>query len=219
MAYVRKTQTMINDIVENIDRMRDREMENYPNERLHVEGVEKEQVTSMFWKEHPQLMSLMPPKWCETTSQITLKVEYPDGSKEINFGSSTNSKDELFKLPPNMSSWNAKIECALSDLNAGNLASRVADAIVKKDKRLEIRQRFTEIRMQLRKLLEQHNSLNTALKTLPELALYVPQKYINRVNEKEIRERNTQAKTDTTVEELEIDVDKLVATAIASRLN
>lgn len=215
MAYVRKTQTLINDVVENIDTMRGKELERYPVSRTMVEDSERSCVERQFWKEAPDLFGTLPAKWCEDSDVVKLRVLTSDGQHTIEFSAQSGKK---FLLPPDMRVWNPTTECALSDLDVPSLNARVCDVIVNKDKRKEITDRFSEIRNQLRTLLEQHSSLNTALKTLPELALYVPPRYIDKVNEKEVRQRNTATSTTNPVEELEIDVDALVATAIASRM-
>jgi hypothetical protein len=85
----------------------------------------------------------------------------------------------------------------------------------RKAKKTEIKESYASTRMQLRLFLEQHASLNAALTTMPELELYVPEKYMAKFREKaapRVKEKVTYA------EDLGIDVDVLAANAIAHRL-
>ena len=62
-----------------------------------------------------------------------------------------------------------------------------------------------------------HASLNTALKEMPELKLYVPNSYIEKIEKKENRIK-TKPLAPTTSDDVEVDVDALTRAAIANRV-
>lgn len=77
---------------------------------------------------------------------------------------------------------------------------------------------FAAMRDQIVGYLQSQTSLNTALKEVPELALYVEQKYIDKVNEP-AKKRTKATQTDDDTETLSIDVEAIAAAAIAHRIH
>jgi hypothetical protein len=77
-----------------------------------------------------------------------------------------------------------------------------------------ITDKYRNIRAQVVGFLHAQPSLNRALEKHPEIALYIDQEYIDRVNAKE--ERKGAAKPQR--EEVTIDVDAITSAAIAHRL-
>ena len=75
---------------------------------------------------------------------------------------------------------------------------------------------FTDIKSQLTSYLESHASLNMALKDMPELEMYVPQEYLDRIAEETVRVKKE--KEESAVTALGIDVDALTRAAVAHRI-
>jgi hypothetical protein len=74
---------------------------------------------------------------------------------------------------------------------------------------------FGNISKQLRDFLLSHASLNTALKEMPELEMYVPAEYLGKIKEKTVKAAKKEV---TTAEDLNIDVDALTRAAVAHRI-
>jgi hypothetical protein len=83
-------------------------------------------------------------------------------------------------------------------------------------KRTEIRDQFILVEVQLVNFMDQHASLNAALTEMPELEMYVPDKYVAKVRAKS--EPRAKVERPTNVQDLNIDVDALAAAAITHRM-
>jgi hypothetical protein len=83
-------------------------------------------------------------------------------------------------------------------------------------KKTEIRDRFNGIKDQLISFLMTHASLNTALKEMPELEMYISADDLAKVRTK--GKTTPTVKVVTTVEKLAIDIDALTQAAVAYRI-
>jgi hypothetical protein len=81
----------------------------------------------------------------------------------------------------------------------------------------EIESQFNTVRHQLKAFMSQHKSLNKALEEMPEIELYVPERFMERYRAKAAPRVKPEAPTN--VEELNIDRDSLAAAAIAHRMS
>jgi hypothetical protein len=83
-------------------------------------------------------------------------------------------------------------------------------------KKTEIRARFAGITDQLKSFLNTHASLNTALKEMPELEMYISADDLAKVRTK--GKTTPTVKVETAVEKLAIDIDALTQAAVAYRI-
>ena len=219
MAYVRKTDTLVNDIISSVDRMSRDAKRVYEDAGLEHGTPLYDQFVKSFtdftWKSAPQLQAQMPDEWCARKRTVTLYVNRGGVSEKYvhRFESGNNFK---FKLSPEYAddSW-PDISMELEDLTP-QAQEWVASSTSRETKRREIQDQFTLIRTQLSTFMTQHASLNAALTDMPELEMYVPAKYMAKVAAKS--EPRTKVQPRSVSEELNIDVDALAAAAITHRM-
>ena len=77
---------------------------------------------------------------------------------------------------------------------------------------------FDGIKTQLIAFMGKHASLNTAIKELPELEMYVPQSYLDKLAEETIRTKPTKSELDDDDDEVTVDVEAITRAAIAHRI-
>ena len=76
---------------------------------------------------------------------------------------------------------------------------------------------FDGIKEQLTTFMSKHASLNTAIKELPELEMYVPQGYLDRLAEETVR--TTPTKKELVDDDgVELDMEAITRAAIAHRI-
>jgi hypothetical protein len=77
---------------------------------------------------------------------------------------------------------------------------------------------FEGIKTQLTTFMSKHASLNTAIKDLPELEMYVPQEYLDRLAEETVRSKPAKSTLDDDDDEVELDMEAITRAAIAHRI-
>jgi len=229
MSYVRKTQTMLDDVKRRVQEMRDTEVKDaqpktsvgsdHPNYESIRAMVEKE-----MWKEAPELKDKMPPAWCVKNDSATLEItdvendtgSYYDKNLRVHV---TAPDGKPFMCPPNSRSYGASVKTTADELRSyGDTMKQWVDKAINAQTLVnEIKSKFATIESQLIAFLDRHASLNAALKAMPELELYIPQSYLDKVAQ--VDERKPKQHSISVQEELDIDVDALSATAIAHRMS
>ena len=81
-----------------------------------------------------------------------------------------------------------------------------------------LQDKFNKVEEQLKSYMQQHASLNTAIKELPELEQYVPEEYMEKLHAPSAPRGKAQRAEKTTVEDLGIDRDALTSAAVAHQL-
>ena len=81
-----------------------------------------------------------------------------------------------------------------------------------------LQDKFNKIEEQLKSFMEQHASLNTAIKELPQIEQYIPEEYIEKLHAPSAPRGKVQRAEKTTVEDLGIDRDALTSAAVAHQL-
>ena len=81
-----------------------------------------------------------------------------------------------------------------------------------------LQDKFNKVEEQLKSYMQQHASLNTAIKELPELEQYVPEEYMEKLHAPSAPRGKVQRAEKTTVEDLGIDRDALTSAAVAHQL-
>ena len=183
-------------------------------------------IETVSWKLAPQLRDKLPSEWVERLSRSTrveVIIEPPadcpeSGRLRVNI----ESNDAPFCLSPehfdpNTGSYynNPKINFAESDIppivmawfkgGKSNEATRAG-----------LKTKFTKVRDQLKAFMNQHSSLNTAIKAMPEIEHYVPDEYIQKLHAPSAP--RGKAATAIEKEDLGIDVDALTSAAVARQI-
>ena len=91
------------------------------------------------------------------------------------------------------------------------------DANTRNTERGVIAEQYRTIEDQLREFMNQHASLNAAVKEMPEIEMYVPEKYISKLREA-TAPRTKKSAQPSNVADIGIDRDALATIAIAHRI-
>ena len=220
MAYVRKTDTLVDAIDRKVSAMRDAAQKPHAQEELSVGSLAydalREHALASMWSKAPSLRSQMPADWCVSPSRIDVHIYDEYGGKRLRLAHVENYDADPILVPPKNSSYAPDCKVKYDDLPP--LAQAWMDDNTQRAAKCEeIWAQFGVVRQQLAAFMRQHSSLNSALKEMPEIELYVPDDYMNRYRAKAAP--RTKAEAPTNVEELNIDRDSLAAAAIAHRMS
>ena len=220
MAYVRKTDTLVSEIDSKVQHMSNVAQKPYEQKPLSVgsaayEALRDDVLTEM-WSAAPQLRSQLPSDWCTTPNRIDVHIKDNDGIRLKYTSIETTDHDPLL-CPPKVTSSYAPDHKIKYDNVSPDVKVWMEDNTQRAAKCNEIDKQFEVVRDQLRQFMSQHSSLNSALKEMPEIELYVPEAYMNRYRAKAAPRAKAEAPTN--IEELNIDRDSLAAAAIAHRIS
>ena len=216
--YVRKTQTLVDDIDYEVDKMRNNALHQLKQDTkieigtpLHAEL--KSVVETALWQDAPDLKDKMPNAWCKMESQVTIKFEQVD-KKAIRVDLDTTDTDKL-KFPPNHNRWDIQ---TIHEKHWTPLVKQwLSRRNTKEVEHDEVQETYRVIAKQLVSFMGKHASLNTAIKEMPELKLYVPSHYIEKLEKQENRIK-AKPKAPTTDDDVAVDVEALTRAAIAHRI-
>ena len=218
MAYVRRTQTLMEDVSNTVISMMHAELSK-TKKALSIEigtplhDEVRKAVIKAAWHEAPDLVDKLPDSWCKFESSIRVKFDSGDDWNNVRKDLEVADTDKI-KLPPTYNKWNdVKLNSATW---SPTITSWLAEIHAQEAKDNEVKDMFNGISDQLTSFLGKHASLNTAIKEMPELKLYVPDEYIARLEQKSAP--RTQTQTQSVVEDLDIDVDNITRLAVAHRM-
>ena len=219
--YVRKTQTLVDDISNKVDIMRRSAISQLTDEHkvaigspLHAEI--KTAIENTLWELAPALKDKMPKEWLvKLSNNEDVRTTFQsEEHKAIRYDFEPQDGDEI-KLPPIHHRWNDyKIDQKYWTPLIQEWVTSQHNTDVERDKICDM---YYDINNQLVGFMGKHASLNTALKEMPELKLYVPNHYIDKVEKKENRIK-AKPSAPTTNDDVEVDVDALTRAAIAHRV-
>lgn len=218
MAYVRKTDTLVNDVISTVQYMSRAAQQPYQTDTLEVGTPEyndmRKAAVAATWKSAPELEGKLPDDWCGTPRRVDVRLRTTDDSCIASFGVENITANPM-RLSPEYPSNYPDVDVYVDDLTgaAKTWVNAMAD---KQEKRRAIKDQFRVVRDQLTSFMQQHASLNAMLAEMPELEMYVPDRYMTKVRAKSA----PRAKVDrpTNVQDLNIDVDALAAAAITHRM-
>jgi len=217
MAYVRRTWTLVESVEIKVANMKDAELKAL-NKRDDIDigtplykEVRKAAVDSA-WVEAPDLIDKMPDTWCRMENVLSVRFRGEGKTDYVAYTLETANDDKI-KLPPSFSRWDT-LEITHSRMTP--LIKAWVDGRYEYEKKKQSTvDLFGNISKQLRDFLLSHASLNTALKEMPELEMYVPAEYLDKIKEKTVKAAKKEV---TTAEDLNIDVDALTRAAVAHRI-
>jgi hypothetical protein len=212
---------MLDDTVRNIRLMGDKALEMYKENSIEIDTAEFsaacEAIQTAAYRDAPTLRGNLPQAWLFKTDRIRLKVtsRAEHGTKVSTYLSVPEHRQ--FELPLHMKeSYRTDVE-VYDDECPGALAAWVQARSTNKEQRRTVQQQYREVERQVIGFLRTHASLNAAIKEMPEIALYVPDQYINKMHEA-VAPRVKKEEQTSAVEELGIDRNALAAVAIAHRV-
>lgn len=218
MAYVRKTDTLVNDIRWKIRRMSDKAIEATGTDKLetgspiHQELVET--ALTAAWSDAPDLRGKLPDAWLNKYKRFDLVFKRPDGTK---VHADLYPSVDRFRIPGGDNTYlHTPLIVETSHCTPEALAWVQASS-ERKANREKVKSQFQNIEYQLMEYMDLHASLNTALKDMPELEMYVPEIYLDKFRAPS-EPRKAKAKKVNSASELNIDVNALTSAAIAHRI-
>jgi hypothetical protein len=132
------------------------------------------------WGKHIRLKNQLPKDWLSTMDRdMQVKITYPEGG----FSNHTFDARGKFDLPPNHNGWNVcqkPIEVTLDQVPV-ELHQRLRD---RRRVRVAIKERYKALETQIGNLLDNVRSLNDAVARFPDLRLFVPNEYLERLDRK-----------------------------------
>ena len=207
-------------ITNKINDMRDRELggrERLPTLEVYPHHPQYQQIVGILeesvWGALRYMKEMMPEAWMTKTRRIDMYY-VPSGIADRNAEDASHvvvGGDVLF--PPDRSPYP---DVFITEPNEF-LDTLLAETIARAAEYNEVKHRYARITDQVLGFLRQHPSLNKALKALPELELYIPTEYMDRVNKESERVVRARARAPETPV-VPVDVTLLTTTAVAHRV-
>ena len=221
MAYVRKTDTLVSDIFSKLSDM-----------SVHAQNAVKQPnrvecdtpiyhsifkaIEDAAWALNPKLKDVTPDEWKYKAYRTIVAFESKDAGtiKKLDFVADDKVPLALPIAPRALSRYNDSITVPEKywDTAVTSWFEQMAACDAKIE---EIKEQYASVRGQLKSYLKTKSSLNVALKDMPELELYVPASYMERINEV------TAPRVKAVVEEADeviVDREQLASLGIAHRL-
>lgn len=227
MAYVRKTETLVREILGKVKEMSTTAQEPYQTDRIKKGTPEYDALTSVVadvsWKETPDLKNKAPSSWNRILDCGEVTAVLPNtlsSDKEVRIDLTPPEGTKFFMSPAHIStgyyrSGGAKVKFSPDDVPA--IVKNWFSSKAEKDAtRKEIAAKFDGIKDKLEQFMSQHASLNAALKDLPSLEMYVPSEYMRKIAAASAP-RNAPKVERTIIQDLDIDVAELTTAAVAHR--
>lgn len=210
MAYVAISGALIEDVSTKIKSMRSLEVKAIPEVSRYMKlSALPEDLVQRMWGEHYHLRDVIPNEWKRQRNDLQLRVNYLSAEgNEQHIEVNLNFPNGNIDCPPNAGGYYHTI---IVEEDFHLVAPYVAYA-----KQIhEIDERWDKVKDQIFKFLKGCKSLNEALKLWPDVRIYVPQQYLERVERKVER-----ATADSSALDIlkSIDTDGAVAAAVGARL-
>ncbi len=218
--YVRKTMTLVEEIGYSVDAMKHNQIKKtYKGTSIELDTPLHHEVRKVIekvlWEEAPDLKDKMPEKWCKMEDSVQATFYAPSPSIGIPIHFETPIDDKM-KLPPTYSRYSS--DCQIHDEDVTPLIREwLEDIKIQSKNKRETEDMFAKIKTQLTSFMGKHASLNTAIKEMPELEMYVPKEYLDKLAEETVRTKPTKSKPDDDDGE-ELDIEAITRAAIAHRI-
>jgi hypothetical protein len=212
MAYVAISNSLENDVANRIRAMYQKELSTLGAEPDITLRGDEDWLLEQVWGNYLHLKDVLPAEWKLAHSTMVLNVQHvPDPlapSKKLYFSAVVGVHNPLACPPRGPQRYSIKAEA--------NASPEIAAFYEYCLKRQDINNRWDTVRTQVMTFLRNCKSLNEGLKLWPDLRHYIPQPYLERIEEKRGKaEKNTAA-----IDALkQIDTDALQAAVVISRMS
>lgn len=163
-------------------------------------------ATKQLWSKYEHLRNIVPVEWLKDSNRVDVKITDAPSIGELMI-------EKRIQMPPNAQAGYGYVEVRLKladlpfDLMAKMAAFNTAST--------EHAKKFDQIKAQVVGFLENSRSLNDALKRFPDLALYIPKEFLDRVERKVARAASVLSEP---LKGIEIDRGMIVAAGVLGAL-
>ncbi len=228
MTYVRKTETLVSEMLNNISSMQATAKAAYPPTSIDYGTPLFESargaVSKAAYRDAPQLEGKLPAAWLSKHSRVTVKFPvdcYPedilDRSSNVDTTQVAFPEHDQISLPFAVRPRYDGAEVTITADDCDDLLRSFFDVAALRQGHLRrITKQFAEVREQIQIFMAGYSSLNAAVKVMPEIELYVPEHYMTKLREPA---PSRAAKNSSILpESLGIDRDMLASIAIGHRI-
>lgn len=221
MAYVRRTETMLDDTTKTIRQMADKALTAYHPKDIEIGTAEfaaaSDAIQTAAYRDAPHLKGTLPQSWLCKTDRIHFKVRSRTTGVLLHGTYISTPEHSQFELPVHMKeSWRVDVE-VYDDECSPVLTDWVQSNKDGAAQRKTIADQYREVERQVIGFLRTHASLNAAIKEMPEIEMYIPNTYIRKMHEA-VAPRAKKEEQQSNIENLGIDRNALAAVAIAHRV-
>ena len=221
MAYVRKTDTLVEDIKGHVRSMKDKALTAFQSNSIEsgtpLFDAAVESAQNATFRDAPELKGKLPDSWYKEHERVELQFKTNTG--ENMFSTNLNAPDhKKIRLPKVLDNryYSVEVDVRYNECTEV-LKTWLDDANTRNTERGVIAEQYRTIEDQLKAFMDQHASLNSAIKEMPEIEMYVPEKYISKLREA-TAPRTKKSAQPSNVETIGIDRDALASIAIAHRI-
>lgn len=210
MAYVAISASFLNEVKDAVFKMRDAELEklNQPSRELKRD-IKDPEMDKIIWGEYLHLKAQLPDNWKASADRIDVITKFQVNDKERDAELSIRAISGKFETPctdhNSYYSFNVKVP---------QDHPLMADLVKAKIAYYEVYDRWGKVKEQVTTFLRSCKSLNEAVKLWPDVALYVPQSFKDRMAVKPARQATDSTALDVLAS---IDTDSAVAAAVTAR--
>ena len=221
MAYVRRTETMLDDTTRAIRQMAEKALEVYQPKDIEIGTAEfvaaSDAIQTASYRDAPHLKGTLPQSWLFKTDRIHFKVRSRATGETLASTYLNTPEHSQIELPMHMKeSWRVDVE-VYGDECSPVLTDWVQSHKGGEAQRKTIADQYREVERQVIGFLRTHASLNAAIKEMPEIEMYIPDTYIRKMHEA-VAPRVKKEQQQSNIENLGIDRNALAAVAIAHRV-
>jgi hypothetical protein len=212
MATVRISQDLRSSVVDNINSMRAKETQrlrdslNTDGCTVYVGNTDRRVIAAVFGEHYADTVMSLPRDWFNRRDHFKAYVLYTrsDGRTD-ELSVKLKSSAHEFIYPQNMKWWSTYL----------NITDWPEAAAIKQyaEESSRLHTKWAKINDQVLTFLMTYPTLNQAVKVWEGVRLYIPQSYLDRLDERAVR-----AKCDDTPEMPKIDIHELTAAAVGARL-
>ena len=223
MAYVRKTDMLVDDIKGKVRNMKEKALTAFQSNSIEsgtpLFDAAVESAVNAAFRGAKDLQDKLPSSWYKEYDRVEIKFK-ADAGEHLFQTTITAPDHKPIKLPfsPHV---NSKYYCPEIEVHRSEctelLKTWLDEANNRNTERGVIAEQYRTIEEQLRAFMNEHASLNSAVKEMPEIEMYVPEKYLAKLREA-TAPRTKKSAQPSNVADIGIDRDALASIAIAHRI-
>jgi len=213
MTYVAISQQLREDVSRTIRTKANAEQALLTKPGVPILQPDDPRLIAKFWGEHAKLRDITPKEWCSKIENLQLRTTYeevpgdPSSARDISVTVGIMGGYHL--APPKAETYYPKLHVACDDPD-------VVEHVEYERNFRAISTKWNKIGTDVNQFLLNTKSLNEALKLWPDLRIYIPQNYIDRLGVKHEKQEKAVSRAMEVLKQ--IDTDAAVASAVTLRI-